>query len=103
MSRHAECLGKCCGDASHCRPPDSYFNLSPSKHHSHMPRLSYFVVDAFATQVFRGNPAGVCPLDTWLPDSLLQAIAAENNLSETAFFIPDGEGYRLCWLTPTQE
>ncbi|MCI0538923.1 MAG: PhzF family phenazine biosynthesis protein [Verrucomicrobiales bacterium] len=68
-----------------------------------MQRLRYFVIDAFATEVFRGNPAGVCPLDAWLPDSLLQAIAAENNLSETAFFVPDETGYRLRWFTPTQE
>jgi PhzF family phenazine biosynthesis protein len=61
------------------------------------------VVDAFASRVFQGNPAGVCPLERWLPDGLLQAIAAENNLAETAFFVPDGEAYRLRWFTPTQE
>jgi len=68
-----------------------------------MQQLRYFVIDAFASEVFRGNPAGVCPLDDWLPDSLLQAIATENNLSETAFFVPNPAGYRLRWFTPTQE
>jgi PhzF family phenazine biosynthesis protein len=68
-----------------------------------MQRLRYFVINAFASEVFRGNPAGVCPLDAWLPDPLLQAIAAENNLSETAFFVPNQTGYRLRWFTPTQE
>ena len=66
-------------------------------------KLRYFVVDAFGSQVFQGNPAGVCPLEAWLPDDLLQAIAAENNLSETAFFVPDGAGYHLRWFTPAQE
>lgn len=68
-----------------------------------MERLPYFVVDAFASEVFRGNPAGVCLLERWPADGLLQAIAAENNLAETAFFVPDGAGYRLRWFTPTQE
>lgn len=68
-----------------------------------MVRLRYYVVDAFASQVFQGNPAGVCPLERWLPDNVLQAIAAENNLAETAFFVPEGQGYHLRWFTPTQE
>lgn len=68
-----------------------------------MEQLRYYVVDAFASHVFHGNPAGVCPLERWLPDSLLQAIAAENNLPETAFFVPDGTGYHLRWFTPIQE
>ncbi|MGZ3461436.1 MAG: PhzF family phenazine biosynthesis protein, partial [Archangium sp.] len=50
-------------------------------------RLRLYQVDAFASQVFGGNPAAVCPLDTWLPDDVLQAIASENNLSETAFVV----------------
>lgn len=62
-----------------------------------------FQLDAFTGELFRGNPAGVCPLDRWLEDHLLQAIAAENNLSETAFFIPDGDEYGLRWFTPTAE
>lgn len=64
-----------------------------------------FQVDAFAEGVFSGNPAAVVPLDAWLPDATLAAIAAENNLSETAFFIPLGgeRGYHLRWFTPTFE
>jgi PhzF family phenazine biosynthesis protein len=69
-------------------------------------KIPIFVVDAFAEQLFGGNPAAVCPLDGWLPDAVLQAIAAENNLSETAFFAPTteaGADYRLRWFTPTVE
>ncbi|GAB2895950.1 PhzF family phenazine biosynthesis protein [Microbulbifer echini] len=66
--------------------------------------LSIYQVDAFAAEVFAGNPAAVCPLDTWLPDALMQRIAEENNLSETAFFAPEGRGgYRLRWFTPEAE
>lgn len=64
-------------------------------------------VDAFADAPFTGNPAAVMPLDTWLPDGVMQAIAAENNLSETAFMValPNGAGadYELRWFTPTTE
>lgn len=66
-------------------------------------RLPLYQVDAFATAVFAGNPAAVVPLDAWLPDDALLAIAAENNLSETAFFVPDGDGYALRWFTPAVE
>jgi predicted PhzF superfamily epimerase YddE/YHI9 len=66
-------------------------------------RIPIYHIDAFAEGPFTGNPAAVCPLDTWLPDRLMQAVAAENNLSETAFFVPDGEGWRLRWFTPTTE
>ncbi len=68
-------------------------------------QLPFYQVDAFTNQVFRGNPAAVCPLENWLPDSQLQAIAAENNLSETAFFItqPTDGKYPLRWFTPTAE
>lgn len=63
-----------------------------------------YQVDAFAEGVFSGNPAAVVPLDTWLPDALLLAIAEENNLSETAFFVPLPEGgYHLRWFTPSFE
>ena len=62
-----------------------------------------YQVDAFARRVFEGNPAAVCPLDAWLPDATLQAIAMENNLSETAFFVPAGEGFHLRWFTPVAE
>jgi predicted PhzF superfamily epimerase YddE/YHI9 len=68
-----------------------------------MVRIPYFVVDAFAKELFRGNPAGVCPLEKWLDDALMQSIAAENNLSETAFFVPRGSDYELRWFTPTLE
>jgi PhzF family phenazine biosynthesis protein len=66
-------------------------------------RISYFQVDAFTDRLFGGNPAGVCLLDSWLPDSVLQQIALENNLSETAFVVPRGEDFDLRWLTPTVE
>jgi PhzF family phenazine biosynthesis protein len=67
-------------------------------------RVPLYQIDAFVTgEPFSGNPAAVCPLDAWLPDSVMQAMAAENNLSETAFFVPEGDGYRLRWFTPTTE
>lgn len=66
-------------------------------------KIPLYQIDAFTRGVFSGNPAAVCPLEKWLPDSILQNIAAENNLSETAFFIPQGEDYQLRWFTPTTE
>ena len=66
-------------------------------------RIPLYQIDAFAERPFTGNPAAVCPLDAWLPDDVMQAIAAENNLSETAFFVPEGEFYRLRWFTPLTE
>lgn len=66
-------------------------------------KIKQYQVDAFATRAFEGNPAAVCPLDSWLDDALLQAIAGENNLSETAFFVPSEKGYRLRWFTPVKE
>ena len=66
-------------------------------------RIPMYQVDAFAGHVFSGNPAAVCPLDQWLPDEQMQAIAAENNLAETAFFVRNGAGYRLRWFTPAVE
>ena len=66
-------------------------------------RIPYFQVNAFTKEPFRGNPAGVCMLEEWLSDDVLQRIAAENNLSETAFFITEGDRFRLRWLTPTVE
>lgn len=65
--------------------------------------MQYFVVDAFAEEVFKGNPAGVCLLDDWLDDQTLQNIAAENNLAETAFVVPRGDRYDLRWFTPETE
>jgi PhzF family phenazine biosynthesis protein len=66
-------------------------------------RLSLYQVDAFADRLFSGNPAAVVPLDEWLPAETMQAIASENNLSETAFFVPEGENYALRWFTPAVE
>ena len=66
-------------------------------------RIKQYQVDAFTKQLFSGNPAAVCPLSAWLDDSLLQAIAAENNLSETAFFVPTESGFDLRWFTPVAE
>lgn len=66
-------------------------------------RIPLYQVDAFTTQPFTGNPAAVCPLDLWLDDGLLHKVAAENNLSETAFFVPQGAGYELRWFTPRCE
>ena len=63
----------------------------------------YFVIDAFSDEIFRGNPAGVCPLDEWMDDETMQKIASENRLSETAFFVPEDDGYRLRWFTPESE
>lgn len=62
-----------------------------------------YQVDAFAGKLFEGNPAAVCPLSEWLPDSKLLQIAMENNLSETAFFVEEKDGFRLRWFTPVAE
>lgn len=66
-------------------------------------RLPLYVVDAFTSRTFGGNPAAVCPLAQWLPEALMQSIASENNLSETAFFVPRGADYELRWFTPVAE
>ena len=66
-------------------------------------RLQIFQIDAFTDSVFGGNPAAVCPLDSWLDDATMQAIALENNLSETAFFVPANGAYALRWFTPLAE
>ena len=66
-------------------------------------RLPIHQVDAFADRVFRGNPAAVVPLESWLPEATMQSIAAENNLSETAFLVREGIGYRIRWFTPVNE
>jgi len=65
--------------------------------------MNYFHVDAFTSRPFAGNPAGVVPLDRWPADALMQEIAAELQLSETAFFVPEGEGFGLRWFTPEAE
>jgi PhzF family phenazine biosynthesis protein len=66
-------------------------------------RIPIFQIDAFAARRFGGNPAAVMPLERFLPDATLQCIAAENNLAETAFLVPDGGDYRLRWFTPAVE
>lgn len=68
-----------------------------------MPGLPLYIVDAFADRPFAGNPAAVVPLDAWLPDQVLQGIAAEHNLSETAFIVAEPAGLHLRWFTPTIE
>lgn len=68
-----------------------------------MTEIALYHVDAFTDRVFGGNPAAVCPLDDWLPTETMQAIAFENNLSETAFFVANGSGYHLRWFTPKIE
>ena len=68
-----------------------------------MMRIPLYQIDAFADRPFTGNPAAVCPLDDWLPDELMQAIAAENNLSETAFFVAEDDAWSLRWFTPAAE
>ena len=65
--------------------------------------IAIFQIDAFTSKLFKGNPACVMPLDNWLPDDLMLKIAKENNVSETAFFIKDGEGFYLRWFTPEIE
>src|SRR5580700_7532678 len=65
--------------------------------------LPVFHVAAFTSRLFGGNPAAVCPLAGWLDDGLLQAVAAENNLSETAYFVPRGDHFELRWFTPRCE
>lgn len=68
-----------------------------------MMQLPIYQVDAFTDRLFGGNPAAVVPLTEWLPDGTMQAIAAENNLAETAFFVSEGDGYALRWFTPAVE
>ena len=62
--------------------------------------IPIYQADAFTGQLFGGNPAAVCPLEEWLPDEVMQKIAIENNLAETAFFVKQEEGYKLRWFTP---
>lgn len=65
--------------------------------------MRQYVVDAFADNIFEGNPAAVCLLNHWPEDELLMSITRENNLPETAFAVPEGDGYRLRWFSPSQE
>jgi PhzF family phenazine biosynthesis protein len=68
-----------------------------------MPRLRIYQVDAFTDRLFGGNPAAVVPLEEWLDDATMQSLALENNLAETAFFVPEKQGFRLRWFTPEVE
>ncbi len=74
-----------------------------SRENARSMRISLFHIDAFTSKQFAGNPAAVCPLKAWLPDETMQEIAAENNLSETAFFVPGEEAHEIRWFTPTVE
>lgn len=65
--------------------------------------IPIYQADAFTDKLFGGNPAAICPLDTWLPDEVMQKIAIENNLAETAFFVKNEQGYKLRWFTPEYE
>ncbi|MDQ2817910.1 MAG: PhzF family phenazine biosynthesis protein [Candidatus Eremiobacteraeota bacterium] len=65
--------------------------------------IPIYQVDAFTDKAFGGNPAAVCPLEAWIDEGLMQAIAAENNLAETAFFVPSNGGFKIRWFTPTAE
>ena len=65
--------------------------------------MKYYIVDAFTDAVFKGNQAGVCLADNWPSDQLMQDIAMENNLAETAFVVPEANGFGLRWFTPTTE
>jgi PhzF family phenazine biosynthesis protein len=68
-----------------------------------MKAFPFYVADAFATALFGGNPAAIAPLENWLPDELMQQLAAENNLSETAFIVPKETNYEIRWFTPGTE
>lgn len=65
--------------------------------------MKQYIVDAFTDQIFSGNPAAVCVLEHWLPEQQMQNLAMENNLSETAFIVPEQDGYQLRWFTPNGE
>lgn len=65
--------------------------------------LSFYQIDTFTDQIFNGNPAAVCPLNSWLPDHILQSIAIENNLSATAFIVSKNDAYEIRWFTPSEE
>jgi PhzF family phenazine biosynthesis protein len=65
--------------------------------------IPVYQADAFTDKAFSGNPAAICPLETWLPDELMQKIAMENNLAETAFIVPFEDGFQIRWFTPTVE
>jgi PhzF family phenazine biosynthesis protein len=66
-------------------------------------KLPLYQIDAFSSKAFGGNPAAVCPLEAWIDDALMQSIAAENNVAETAFFVPNDAGFDIRWFTPATE
>lgn len=66
-------------------------------------KLPIYQIDSFSDTIFKGNPAAVCPLDSWIPEEIMQKIALENNLSETAFFVNEDDSYRIRWFTPRVE
>ncbi len=66
-------------------------------------KINIYQIDAFTEKVFAGNPAAVCPLRKWLAEDTMQKIAMENNLAETAFFVPEGDGFHIRWFTPSVE
>jgi PhzF family phenazine biosynthesis protein len=68
-----------------------------------MKTIPIYQADAFTDHLFGGNPAAVCPLESWLPDETMQQVAMENNLAETAFFVPEGDHFRIRWFTPETE
>ena len=68
-----------------------------------MKKIKIYQVDAFTDKIFSGNPAAVCILDSWISDELMQSVANENNLAETAFVVPNGQGFEIRWFTPTVE
>jgi PhzF family phenazine biosynthesis protein len=84
-------------------PRYAYIYLTIKREINQMTKLPLYQIDAFASAVFKGNPAAVVPLQEWLPDGLLQKIALENNLSETAFFTPTSDGFHVRWFTPAVE
>src|SRR5215831_20149542 len=65
--------------------------------------LPIYQIDAFSSKLFHGNPAAVCPLEKWLPDEIMQSIAQENNLAETAFYVRKDGQYEIRWFTPSNE
>jgi predicted PhzF superfamily epimerase YddE/YHI9 len=81
----------------------SQMRISAEKSRSESMKIPIYQVDAFTNDLFGGNPAAVCPLEEWPDDVLLQKIAMENNLSETAFFVKRGSNYHIRWMTPMSE
>jgi len=68
-----------------------------------MKTIEFYQIDTFTDELFKGNPAGVCPLDEWIDESIMQSIAYENNLSETAFYVKSGKTFEIRWFTATTE